>query len=180
MPMIALFEISNQSAIYNERVAIILGLATLTLALAAFTSCRTFVSLLTRLGVRNPTDNVAYQTFNKRHLYYWWFFGVLALAHVMMSTFHTGLPEAGDPDAGVHWIILALGLASALSGVALFSSCRLSPKLLAPVIPKLSLASQAYRSFFGYHSHYWWVFAVLVAVHFAASYLHAGIWPGAG
>jgi hypothetical protein len=127
-----LFDISLQPAVYNERIAIILGLVTLVLALAIFASCRTFVSLLQRLGLENPSQNKFYQGFYKYHLYYWWGFGVSLLAHVMMVTLHTGLPKSGDPDAGVHWVILILGLASAVSGVVLFFSCRILPRLLAP------------------------------------------------
>ena len=168
---------SAQASVYSERTAIILGFVTLALALAAFASCRTFVSLLTRLGVKNPTRSQAYRGFNRYHLYYWWFFGVAFLAHVMMATFHTGLPEAGDPDAGVHWAILILGLASGISSVAVFASCRILPRLLAPTVPKLSLTNKPYRSFFGYHSYYWLALVLLVAAHFLTVYLHTGAWP---
>ena len=101
--------VSASAAVYGERTAIVLGFATLVLALAAFASCRTFASVLTRLGAKDPARNKAYRAFNRYHLYYWWFFGVAVLAHVMMATFHTGLPKAGDPDAGIHWVILGLG-----------------------------------------------------------------------
>ena len=131
-----------------------------------------------RFGLKNPTKNKAYQSFYRHHTFYWWFFGVSLVSHIMMGTLHTGLPQAGDPDASIHWIILILGLAGALSALALFSSCRASPRLLAPAIPKLSFASKTYKSFFSYHSYYWGALALLVAGHFAVSYIHAGIWPG--
>ena len=51
------------TAIYNERTAIVLGFVTLILLLAVFFSCRTFISLLQKLGVNNPTDNRFYRTF---------------------------------------------------------------------------------------------------------------------
>jgi hypothetical protein len=175
-----LFDISSQPAVYNERIAIILGLVTLVLALAIFASCRTFVSLLQRLGLENPSQNKFYQGFYKYHLYYWWGFGVSLLAHVMMVTLHTGLPRSGDPDAGVHWVILILGLASAVSGVVLFFSCRILPRLLAPKTPRLSLSNKAYKTFFTYHTYHWWTFALFVAAHFIISYIHAGVWPGTG
>lgn len=160
-----------------ERIAIIIGVVTLCTALAAFGTCRTFISLLTWMGVRNPVHSRLYQAFNKFHLYYWWFFGIFVLAHLMMAVIHTGLPKAGDPDAGVHWIILGLGLASMFSGITLFFSCRVSPRLFSPKIPSLSLSNKAYRSFFKYHAYYWIIFMLLVAAHFAVVYVHAGIWP---
>lgn len=178
--MSVLYQVSAQTAIYSERVAIVLGFVTLVLVLALFVSCRTFVSLVTRLGAKDPSRLEVYRRFNKYHMYYWWFFGVSVLSHVMMATLHTGLPQAGDPDAAIHWTILILGLFGAFSSVVLFSSCRISPRLLAPTVPKLSFANRSYRSFFGYHSYYWWAFILFVAAHFAAGYLHAGIWPGLG
>ena len=173
-----LYRVSAQTAVNDERVAIIFGFITLALALAVFTSCRTFVSLLMRAGIKKPADNKIYRTFNKYHMYYWWFFGVSVLAHVMMSTFHTGLPKAGDPDAGIHWTILILGLGGVISSGVLFSTCRISQTLLAPAIPKLSLTNKAYASYFKYHAYYWWALALLVAAHFAAGYIHVGFWPG--
>ncbi len=172
--------VSAQASVYGERTAIVFGFVTLALALAAFASCRTFASILTRLGAKYPSQNRAYRAFNRYHLYYWWFFGVAVLAHVMMATFHTGLPEAGDPDSGVHWAILALGLTSGISSLGVFGSCRVLPRLLAPKLPGLSLANSSYRSFFGYHAYYWLVLALLVAGHFMAVYLHAGVWPAIG
>ena len=175
-----LHEVISQTAVSNERIAIILGFITLTLALAAFASCRTFVSLLAKFGIKTLARSKTYQKFNKYHMFYWWFFGVAVLAHVLMAILHTGLPKPGDPDAWIHWIILILGFGSALSGVALFLSCRISPRLFARTIPKLSLTNKTYAAFFKYHSYYWWIFTIFVIAHFVVVYLHAGIWPGAG
>jgi cytochrome b561 len=173
-----LFAATSRAAVYSERIAIILGITTVVLALAAFLSCRAFVSLLTKLGVKHPTRNRIFRSFYGYHLYYWWGFGVAVLSHVIMAISHTGLPQAGPPDAGVHWAILSIGFPSALSGVALFSSCRVSPRLLAPAIKNLTSQGNKYRSFFSYHSYFWWIFTALVASHFTAGYLHAGVWPG--
>lgn len=180
MRTMTLLYTSAQASIYSERTAIVLGFAAVALALAAFVSCRTFVSLLVRLGANDPSQNRFYRRFNRYHLYYWWSFGVAVLAHIMMGVFHTGLPKAGDPDAGVHWMILVLGLASGTTSVALFGSCRISPRLLAPAVHGISLRNKTYRSFFGYHSFYWLALVLAVAAHFLATYLHAGIWPGPG
>ena len=178
--MVAVFAISGQGAVYGERIAIALGLGTTVMGLAVFISCRTFVSLLSQAGTMRGLRSRAYQTFSGYHVYYWWFFGVCVTSHVMMASFHTGLPQPGDPDAGAHWLILSLGAVGALSVLAVLFSCRLSRRLLAPTVSALSFASKPYRSFFKYHSHYWWILVVLVAAHFATSYLHAGVWPGAG
>jgi hypothetical protein len=172
-------QIAGQGTIDNERIVIVFGLVTLIFALAAFISCRTFVSLLVHFRLGNPSGNKVYQAFNKYHGYYWWIFGVLLLAHILMATLHTGLPVSGDPDAGIHWAILILGLVAGLNGVVVFFSCRVLPKLLAPAKSKFSLTDKVYGSFFKYHAWYWWLFILLAAAHFAVSYLHAGVWPAA-
>lgn len=172
-------QVSSQ-AIYNERLAILLGVITLACALATFASCRSCVSLFNHIGLKNLTQIKGYQSFYKYHTYYWWVFGVVLLSHIMMATVHSGLPQAGDPDAGIHWVILLVGMGGALSALALFSSCRVSPRLLAPTAPKISLANKTYRTFFNLHSYYWWILAAFIAGHFTVSFLHAGIWPGTG
>jgi hypothetical protein len=172
-----LYAIASQSAVYNERLAILLGFATLTMALATFASCRTFVSIIIRLGLKSLVANLGYKVFSKYHMYYWWLFGTFIVAHVMMSVFHTGLPKAGDPDAGIHWLILSFGLTTGIAGLSLFTSCRISPRLFSPKIQGVSLTNDIYRSFFKNHSFYWIVFGLLVASHIGITYAHVGVWP---
>jgi hypothetical protein len=169
-------QIAGSAAIYNERVAIILGLITLLAALATFASCRTLFFIFKFFKIA-PVQNRAYQLFSRYHSYYWFIFGFALVAHLMMAIFHTGLPQAGDQDAGAHWAILILGFCGMLSAAVLFTTCKISPRLIAPVAPKLSLKNKAYRTVYQYHSYYWLTFALLIAGHFAISFLHAGIWP---
>jgi hypothetical protein len=170
-----LFQIASQPAVYNERVAIVLGLTTLFFALAAFLSCRSFISLMNRAGF-NPARSHGFMTFFRYHTYYWWLFGAFLLAHVMIGTFHTA-SQFGGADAVSHGIIVGLGLFGAVSGVALFSSCRIYPRLMAHTLSRQSFASRTYQVFFSRHSYYWAAFALLIAGHFLAGFLHAGIWP---
>jgi hypothetical protein len=173
-----LYAAATQPSMYGERMAIVFGVATLVCALIVFFSCRTFVSLARRLGLKGLAQNKAYMSFNKFHVFYWWEFGVIAVAHVTLALFHTGLPQAGDPDAWVHWRILIFGLVSAFSGATLFSSCRVVPRLFSRATPGLSLKNKSYASYFSSHSYIWVLFLGLAAAHFLFGYLHAGIWPG--
>jgi hypothetical protein len=169
-------QISSTAAIYNERIAIILGLVTVLAALATFGSCRILLFIF-KFFKASSVENRAYQLFSSYHSYYWFIFGVALMSHLMMAVFHTGLPKTGDPDGGVHWAILILGFCGMLSAAILFTTCKISPRLIAPSVPRLSLKSQAYRAFYKYHSYYWLAFTLLIAGHFVISYLHAGIWP---
>lgn len=173
-----LFQASDMTAIYNERLAIILGLVTLVLGLVVFFSCRTCVSWLSRLGVKNLMKARGYSMFYQYHLYYWWAFGVSVVAHFMISIIHTGLPQADYPDANIHWITLGLGLFSFITALVLFSSCRILPRLAAMIKPKSLFNNTMYKVLFRYHPHYWWILALLVVAHFTVSYNHTGIWPG--
>jgi hypothetical protein len=174
----AFFQAAEFTAVQNERLAIVLGVVVLVLGLAVFFSCRAWVSWLRRLGVPSPTRVRGYALFYRYHLYYWWAFGVLLVAHLLVAVLHTGLPQSSDPDAGVHWRILGLGLFSGISAAVSFSSCRVLPRLAAMATPRSPLNNIAYRIFFNYHSYYWLIVGVLVALHFVFAYRHAGIWPG--
>jgi cytochrome b561 len=173
-----LFASAGNSPVYEERLAIVLGILTLVSALAAFISCRTCLGWLTRLGVKDITQNRPYAWFYKWHLYYWWSFGVFVVAHLMVAVVHTGLPQAGDPDAPVHWWILGLGLFSALSGILIFFSCRIMPRLMTMLRSSNPLERPSYRSFTRGHSYYWASMGLLVLGHFLVAFNHAGIWPG--
>jgi hypothetical protein len=177
MPVTLFSPDSAITAVYNERLAIVFGFITLAFGLNAFLSCRVCISWLKRLGLKNPTQIKGYSSFYKYHLYYWWAFGVSILAHLMVATLHTGLPEAGDPDAGVHWIILGLGLFSGVAAIALFFSCRVIPRLVAMAVRINPFNNSFYRAYNKYHVYYWLVLAGLVAAHFIAGYSHSGIWP---
>jgi hypothetical protein len=172
-----LLQASPAAAANNERLAIILGLLSLSCAVAVFASCRTCRSLISRLGIEDPGRFKGYSLFYQNHIYYWWAFGVLLVAHFMVAVLHTGLPQAGDPDANSHWLILGLGIVSAISAFSLFSSCRVLPRLVRMATPKKPLDNLFYRSFNQYHNYYWIVVACLAVAHFIAGFAHSGIWP---
>jgi hypothetical protein len=173
-----LLQPSDATAIYNERLAIVFGLITLVLAAAAFLSCRTCVKWLNHPGFKNIPENKIYASFYQYHLYYWWAFGVALVAHLMVAVIHTGLPQADDPDAGIHWVILGFGLLSALTALTLFLSCRVLSKLLAMAGRKKLTDTMAFRAFYQSHAYFWGVLAILAAAHFGFAFNHAGIWPG--
>jgi len=165
------------AAIYDERVAVVLGFLTLFSLLAVFLSCRSFLAVMNRMGLEGVTNSKAYRRFYQYHAYYWWIFGALILSHFMMAVLHTGLPKAGDPDSPIHWAILLLGLGAALGAGALFVSCRIMPRLITLATSKNPMTSVAFKGFFKLHAYYWWIILLLVVAHFAASYLHTGFWP---
>jgi hypothetical protein len=175
--IVGLFQPSNIAAIYNERVAIVLGFSTLVSSIMVFLSCRTCVTGLQRLGIKNPLAMKGYALFYKYHLFYWWAFGVLLIAHLMLAALHTGLPQAGDPDAGTHWIILGMGLFSTVSAIVLFSSCRFLPGLITMATRINPIHNLTYKAFFHGHSFYWGALLLLIIVHVIVSFRHAGIWP---
>lgn len=161
----------------DERVAIILGIATLLFGLATVTSCRSFVGLLNRAGLRAVPRSRAFQAFYRRHGAYWFIFGGLLAAHLTMAVVHTGLPQAGDPDAPRHWTILLAGVSAGAVAASSFASCRLLPRLLSG--RELDPAkSGGYRRFTHFHGYYWAIFVAVAVTHFAVAYSHAGIWPG--
>jgi hypothetical protein len=172
-----LFQAAGASAVNNERIAIILGLITLALALTVLASCRICLSGLKRIGLGRALESQAYQGFYRFHSYYWWLFGVFLVGHLAQAFIHTGLPQAGDPDASVHWIILGLGLGGLLAAGTIFFSCRLFFRLSKMLSMLQKFNSQAFLAFHKPHTFYWLIFLLLVGAHFAEGFRHAGIWP---
>jgi hypothetical protein len=169
---------ADPGSVTNERIAIILGFITLTLALTVFASCRICLMTFKRLGLSKPLESAAYQRFYSFHSYYWWLFGVFLLSHLSQALIHTGLPQAGDPDAGAHWIILGFGFCGMLTSATTFLSCRLFFRLSGMLKIRQIARSSAFLAFYRPHTYYWLLFFLLVAAHFAEAFRHAGVWPG--
>ena len=164
--------------VYGERLTIILGYVALASVVAVFASCRTFISLMGRLGARNLVEAGWYRPFNRYHGYYWWIFLFALVNHLLTTLMHTGFPTAGDPDAASHWVILSLGFGSLLAVGVTLSSCRSIVGLARAFTEKDPLASRGFRAWYRIHSPYWIVLGPIVIVHVISAYLHAGIWPG--
>jgi hypothetical protein len=163
---------------YNERLAIVLGFATLLFALATFATCRTCLALLGRLGWHRPTENRAYKAFYRYHGYYWWGFWFVFLLHALVGLMHgLSVPSSIDPDAYLHVPILWLGVGSFGLAAVVLASCRSPVAVIDLFRTRPSLASRAYRLYYRYHSYYWILLWLAVAGHFAVGYYHSGIWP---
>jgi hypothetical protein len=172
-----LFLLSGYIGVYNERLAIILGLITLACALAIFVSCRSCFSLFNRFGLKSIIGNRAYHTFYRYHWYYWWAFLFVFVLHAITGVMHSGLSSANDPDAFLHKYILWLGLAGFVAILVVIFSCRSLVSLADMFRDKPGLTNNGYRIFYGRHAFYWILFFLLTAAHFAVGYIHAGIWP---
>jgi hypothetical protein len=91
---------------------------------------------------------------------------------------HATYSIPGDEDAYVHWRVLWSGLGGlVLLGGFVLTTCRSFSHALDFVANKSSLQNKGYRSFYRYHSYYWWAFVLLAIGHFILGYIHAGIWP---
>jgi hypothetical protein len=170
-------EIVSGPSLYGERLAIALGFVTLLSAVVTFATCRSCVSFLGHLGLKIPMDKKWYSPFYKYHGYFWWVFLMGLFLHLLTALMHTSIPTAGDPDAQIHWIILGLGLASLVLVISVLSSCRSLVGLLNQFREKNLISAKKYQPFYRLHSYYWLILILLIAGHFASSYIHTGIWP---
>ena len=176
IPRMSVISATASSALYGERLAIILGYLTLLSAIAILASCRLIPAIFLRFH-KDPMQSRFYQTFTKGHYYYWWIFGLTLLLHVPSAFFHTGIPVAGDPDAGIHWVILALALISVLSFILVLFSCRFIITFWEYFAGKNPIKNRFVKWIYSQHSIWWWFFAVSFLSHVAVAYAHAGIWP---
>jgi len=169
--------ISQATAINIERLAIVLGFVLLALAVSVFLSCRFFISFLSRIGRQSIIQSKTYQFFYRYHAVYWWGFCLVLALHIMVAIGHAGLPQAGDPDAAIHWYILGTGLVAASAVLIVFLSCRSLIGLAGFFNKKNPLNSPGYQPFYQRHSFYWLIFVAAFIAHFLFSYSHAGVWP---
>jgi hypothetical protein len=175
--MDAVLQIASGPGLYGERLAVALGFVTLISAVATFATCRSCLFFLGRFGLSNLTEKRWYRPFYKYHGYFWWVFVMGLVLHLLTSLMHTAIPASGDPDAPIHWIILSLGLASLLMVIGVLASCRSLAGLVNMFREKSLLNNTKYLPFYRFHSYYWLILILLIAGHFASSYIHTGIWP---
>jgi hypothetical protein len=172
-----MLQVASGPGLYGERLAVVLGFVTLISAVATFATCRSCLSFLTRLGLKNLTDKKWYRPFYKYHGYFWWVFVMGLFLHLLTALMHTSIPTEGDPDAQIHWIILAFSLSSLVPLGALLFSCRSSVALANLFLGKSLLSRSGFLSFYRYHTYFWLLFLLVLAGHLASSYIHIGFWP---
>ncbi len=168
--------VSGNISLYGERLAVVLGFVTLAFGLMVALSCRSFPPLAARAGLKSLPASRAYQVFFRYHAYYWWFFGFLLVLHALTGLMHAA-PLAGDPDAGIHWVVLGFALGTAAGAGVVYSSCRSFVSLVA-VFSGRNLFNPFYSAFFRRHGYFWLAAVLLFAGHFASAYSHIGFWPG--
>jgi hypothetical protein len=162
---------------FEESLAITLGYLTLLLVIAIFASCRSFISILTRSGFKDPMQLGWYRRFYKFHSFFWAAFLTVFIVHVITALIHTGLPAFGDPDALTHLFILIPGIIALFLFLALALSCRISPAIIKKSTGKNALDDAGYKNFYKNHSMYWGMFFLFAAVHIILAFIHTGFIP---
>ncbi len=168
---------STGVVLYSERVTVVLGYLTLASAIATFTTCRTGVSFLNRLGIKSIPNAGWYRPLFKLHGFYWWGLVMGSILHLMSALMHTGVPGAGDPDGSIHRIVLATGGVTLILAGVVLSSCRSLVNLVSLFKETSPLENRRFRGFYGYHAFFWAALALPIAGHFAAVYSHIQLWP---
>jgi hypothetical protein len=173
----SLIILTPAQSLYNERLAIVLGLITLVAGIGVFASCRTCISLLTRFGIAKPLESPFFRRLYSWHPYFWWAFWMGLILHISTALFHTGFPVNGDPDASIHWWILGLGLGSLLLVPGTLLSCRVIASAVEFFTQKNPISWGLYRGFYRLHSYYWLPLALVVFAHFIVAGNHVNFWP---
>jgi hypothetical protein len=166
----------SPGALYNERLAIVLGFVTLAAAVGVMASCRLVPFVLCALH-KDPSQSRFYQRLSRWHAYFWWIFIMVAVLHIFTAFFHTGFPKSGDSDAGVHWVILGLAFTSLVFFPLVLSTCRIVIPFWNVIGGKSPLGNRFYKWFYTRHGLWWWPWALAFLGHVAVAYAHTGIWP---
>jgi hypothetical protein len=168
--------LSVNIAVYNERLAIILGFITLIFTLALFFSCRIFVGFIKILGVKNHSGNLIFGFFHKYHSIYWWGLLLALSLHTLVALMHIRFNDPADPDAYLHPYIFLAGIVALILTLVIYTSCRSFSGLLNLITGKNPLSGKVYTELYRFHSLYWIVLLATVVIHFTLGYLHTGIW----
>lgn len=166
------------TALYAERLAVALGYATLVSAIVTFAACRSCLTFLNRLGLKNFANTKWYRSFYKYHGYAWPIFLFFLVLHLLTSLMHTEIPTAGDPDATIHWVVLSFAFGSFFFVGTVLFSCRSLVSAINLFSGKNLISNKMYLPFYKYHSFYWMVLILFIVGHFISAYIHIGLWPG--
>ena len=173
-----MLQVASGVGLYAERLAVALGFVTLFGAVATFGTCRSCLSFLGHFGLKNLTEKRWYRPIYKYHGYYWWVFLFGLTLHFLTTIMHTAIPQAGDPDAPIHWIILSFAIISLPLLGTVLASCRSLVGMLNLFMEKGPLNNYRFREFYRYHAYFWLLLVLAVAGHIGSAYVHVGIWPG--
>lgn len=168
--------ISGDLGLYGERLAVVLGFATLMLFIGIGITCRSFSSLAARFKIGMLTTTRAYQQLFRLHAAFWYGFGLMLFLHLITGFMHTEFPHPGDPDAPIHTVILVFAGSVLISVSLTFSNCRTFAAFL-KVFRGEDLFSGAYKLFYRFHSYFWILLLLALIGHLIASYIHVGFWP---
>jgi hypothetical protein len=170
-----IYAITGDLGLFGEREAVVLGFISLGLFLAMALSCRSFPALAARLKIGRLTESKPYRVFFRYHSFYWYGFFLVLILHIGTGLMHTSLPQAGDPDEGIHWAILIFAGSVLLSLGLVFSSCRSCVSLMS-LLGRNPLAG-GYKIYYRLHSYLWVLLLLALVGHLTASYIHIGFWP---
>jgi hypothetical protein len=82
--------------------------------------------------------------------------------------------EGSGLDVYIHWLILWLGILVLVSGAAVLISCRTIAAAFNLLGSDGSRWSRLYLKFYRYHSVYWIVFGLVLALHLLMTITHVG------
>lgn len=83
-------------------------------------------------------------------------------------------------DLGIYYerIAVTLGFVTLIASIATFASCRSFISLMSRFTHNSLLENRAYKSFYKYHSYYWWSFLIILVIHVMSATIHTELLPG--
>jgi hypothetical protein len=167
--------ISPAAALFNERMTVVLGFITLISAVAVIATCRSFIVLLSRVGVKRPLASRAYRAVYGWHFYYWWVFAIALTLHVMTAVTHATV--SGRFDVVFHWWILGLGLASLGWLFPVQLSCRSTLSFINSLSGTPATGNRFFNWFYRRHGVLWWGLLLFMTAHVGVAVAHVNWWP---
>ncbi len=143
-----------------------LGACSALSAIATFLSCRSCVGALGKARIK-PNRFWPYRKLYGLHTVLWVVFGAFLLTHLSVASRFALTTTSFEGNPPTRFVVLGLGGAIFVLGLALFGSCRVYPKLHRALTGKEVSQNRAFMMFFRLHSYQWILLIALILAHLA-------------
>ena len=148
-----------------------LGILVIVFGAAVLFSCRSIAIVFKLLGPSDSRWSKFYQKFYRFHSTYWIIFGISLALHLLVTITHVGFPE--NPFLAAHIMVFITAITNFILTIVVLSSCNTVAKLINYLTSGNFLNNKRYKSFYSYHSYYWWLLGISLVVHIVFGMIHA-------
>lgn len=159
--------------IYIHWLILGLGIGILVFGTLVFTTCRSFTLRFLLNKSSNNLFGKLYSMVQRYHSYYWVFFWMLLILHLMVTVTHVGFPAQGVPYIGAHWSVFITATVNLLMTFVVFSTCKSFISLTRIFSDIDPLRNKMFQKYYRLHTWLWLLWLISICVHIGFGMYHA-------